>query len=113
MLIEFVANTGFYLHHRDTLFVNDLWLSQGAFEGSWYHFPPLGKTHHQPDQVDYFYVSHIHPDHYDEATLPLLSKAAAGIVPAYFNHLMQRNLKAMGFRRVHSLSPGESMMSLS
>ena len=108
MLIEFVANTGFYLSHRGKVFVHDLWMSQGAFEGSWYHFPPLVETEHRPDRVDYFYVSHIHPDHYDEATLPSLSKSAVGVVPAYFNHLMRRNLQAMGFSQVRSLAPGAS-----
>ncbi len=109
MLIEFVANTGFYISHRDRVFVNDLWMSQGAFEGSWYHYPPLGQMRHQPSDVDYFYVSHIHPDHYDEATLPLLPREAVGVVSAYFNHLLKRNLATRGFSRVHSLAPGDSM----
>lgn len=108
MLIEFVANTGFYLNHRDKLFVNDPWMSQGAFEGSWYHYPPLCATRHRLEDVDYFYVSHIHPDHYDEAALRTLPKDTAGIVPSYLSHLLKRNLLKMGLERVCSLSPGES-----
>jgi hypothetical protein len=39
--LEFISNTGCYLEHDGVVFGMDPWLTQGAFEGSWFHFPPL------------------------------------------------------------------------
>ena len=44
MKLEFISNTGFYLENKGKVFGMDLWTTQGAFEGSWYHYPPLCKT---------------------------------------------------------------------
>ena len=44
MELEFLSNTGVYLASEGHVFGMDLWYTQGAFEGSWYHFPPLRPT---------------------------------------------------------------------
>jgi UDP-MurNAc hydroxylase len=43
----------------------DPWFTEGAYDGAWYHFPEQKDPLSAIGDVDYIYVSHIHPDHYD------------------------------------------------
>ena len=49
------------------------WFTDGVYHGSWYTFP----VHPDPvayiGDVDYIYISHIHPDHYDQLFKSLFS----------------------------------------
>ena len=47
----------------------DPWFTDGIFDGSWYSFPRLNDPLTKIGDVDYIYISHIHPDHYDAETL--------------------------------------------
>lgn len=51
----------------------DPWLTDGAFCGSWYHYPPLITNFDFIKDVDALYISHLHPDHYDEMVLKQFS----------------------------------------
>jgi flavorubredoxin len=44
----------------------DPWIVDGVFEGAWHHYPPLKTKISDIQNIDGIYVSHIHPDHYDE-----------------------------------------------
>ena len=41
-----------------------LWFTEGAFGGSWFHFPWKAIDPEDVGRYDYIYVSY-HPDHYD------------------------------------------------
>jgi len=43
----------------------DPWFTEGIYDGSWYHFPKVEDPIGTIGDVDYVYISHIHPDHYD------------------------------------------------
>jgi UDP-MurNAc hydroxylase len=101
--LEFISNTGCYLEHRGVVFGMDVWLTQGAFEGSWFHYPPLRPTKWNVADCKYIYVSHLHPDHCDFQALRAARPDTRFIVPDYFNRLLERKLKAFGFRNVVSL----------
>lgn len=105
MQLEFVSNTGCYLEHNGTVIGMDLWFTQGAFEGSWFHFPPLRPTKFSIQDCDYIYISHIHPDHCDFKALADARRQTTFIVPNYFGRLLERKLHAFGFDNVISLGP--------
>lgn len=107
MQLEFISNTGCFLEHGGTVIGMDLWLTQGAFEGAWFHFPPLRPTKFSVEDCDYIYISHIHPDHCDFLTLSRARRDTTFIVPNYFDHLLARKLKAFGFENIISLAPEE------
>ena len=107
MKLEFISNTGFYLEHKGVVLGMDLWLTQGAFEGSWFHYPPLRQTRHQVSDCKYIYISHIHPDHCDFHALQQARHDTIFIVPNYFNCLIERKLRAFGFSKVVSLAPND------
>lgn len=107
MKLEFISNTGLYLEHSGTVIGMDLWFTQGAFEGSWFHYPPLRPTNFSITDCHYIYISHIHPDHCDFKALAEARRETVFIVPDYFNKLLERKLKAFGFTHVISLAPGQ------
>ena len=107
MKLEFVSNTGAFIENNGLVLGMDIWLTQGAFEGSWYHFPQLRETKHSVEDCNAIYISHIHPDHCDFNTLRKAPTETIFIVPNYFNDLIKRKLSVFGFHNVLSLENGE------
>ena len=67
MKFKFIGNAGgIFTGSKGTRILNDPWIIDGVFEDSWYHYPPLNTKLSDIQDVDGIYVSHIHPDHYDE-----------------------------------------------
>ncbi|MDC1256680.1 hypothetical protein N8Z66_03255 [Pelagibacteraceae bacterium] len=67
MNFKFIGNAGgIFTGSKGTRILNDPWIIDGVFEDSWYHYPPLNTKLSDIQDVDGIYVSHIHPDHYDE-----------------------------------------------
>lgn len=67
MKFKFIGNAaGIFTGSNGTRILCDPWIIDGVFEGSWHHYPPLKTKLSDIKNVDGIYVSHIHPDHYDE-----------------------------------------------
>ena len=67
MKFEFIGNaSGIFHGTKGTRILCDPWIVPGVFEGSWFHYPPIKTKIEDLQNVDAIYVSHIHPDHYDE-----------------------------------------------
>ena len=49
----------------DISILHDPWFTDGIYDGSWFQFPKVENPLATIGDVDYIYVSHIHPDHYD------------------------------------------------
>jgi len=92
MRVRYIYSACVSITNQDVSVLCDPWFTQGAYEGSWYHYPLL-----QGDPVeicgphDFVYVSHIHPDHYDpEFLLRYLAKypdAQVIVADFRFNYL--------------------------
>ena len=67
MKIKFISNACCIVEtNAGTQILTDPWIENGVFEGSWCHFHKLKTTINDLQNVDAIYVSHIHPDHYDD-----------------------------------------------
>ena len=67
MKFKFIGNAGgIFTGSKGTKILCDPWIVDGVFESAWYHYPPLKTKLSDIQNVDGIYVSHIHPDHYDE-----------------------------------------------
>jgi len=67
MKFEFIANAcGIFTGSKGTRILCDPWIDDGVFDGSWFHYPPLRTKFKELKNIDGIYLSHIHPDHYDE-----------------------------------------------
>lgn len=50
----------------DATILHDPWFSEGIYDGSWFHFPKVLDPLTSVGDCDLIYISHIHPDHYDD-----------------------------------------------
>ena len=67
MKFKFIGNAcGIFQGSKGTKILCDPWIVDGVFEDAWYHYPPLKTKLSDIQNVDGIYVSHIHPDHYDQ-----------------------------------------------
>ncbi len=67
MNFKFIGNAGgIFIGSEGTKILCDPWIVDGVFEDSWYHYPPLKTKLEDIQDVDGIYVSHVHPDHFDD-----------------------------------------------
>lgn len=55
----------------------DPWVNEGAFLGSWFHWPPIPSNFEEElieENCDGIYISHLHPDHYDPKFIAKFSR---------------------------------------
>jgi UDP-MurNAc hydroxylase len=88
----------------------DPWINNGAFEGSWCHVGPLPtKSLRHGRDFDLIYISHIHPDHYDEKFLRTVDRSCPIVIPAEKPmQILSARVKALGFTTVIELSDRQS-----
>lgn len=96
MKITFIANAGCIFEQDGFRLVCDPWLTDGAFCGAWFHFPPL-RTKAEDLRPDALYISHLHPDHFDIAVLNKLPKTLPIVHLDHGANFLQRMLKGLGF----------------
>lgn len=49
----------------DISILHDPWFTDGIYDGSWFQYPVIESPVEKIGDVDYLFVSHVHPDHYD------------------------------------------------
>ncbi len=110
MKIQNPTNGFVRVESNDYVLVCDPWLSKGIFDGAWMPYPATVDEGALLDGVTHSFISHIHEDHYDVATLDKLSRDVHLLVPdVYPNHLMAGTLKQMGFRQPSMLALEQSV----
>jgi UDP-MurNAc hydroxylase len=87
----------------------DPWLTDGAYYGSWYHYPPLRVRPEDFSDVDALYISHVHPDHLDPATLTRLPRSIPVYILEYAERYVFHILKALGFQNVIEVPHGHAV----
>ena len=88
----------------------DPWLVDGLFDKSWYPCPPVQNKDSILEGATHCFISHIHADHYDLKTIDRMNRSVIMLIPdLYPNHLIQANLKKMGFNDVRMLKEEEPL----
>ncbi len=77
--------------------LTDPWMIDGAFYGSWFHYPPLKPDWDQLADIDFIYVSHVHSDHFDPKTFEHLPKTAPVLIHRFQAPFLKRNIERTGF----------------
>lgn len=109
MKFRFIANAcGIFVGREGTQLLMDPWLDDGVFEGSWCHYPPLSTTHQDLQEVDAIYLSHIHPDHYDERFFDYPKDTPIFVLDSKYNFLA-KNLERFGYTNIVKCRTGESV----
>lgn len=107
MYIRFYGNAFIEIETKSGYrIVCDPWISEGAYYGSWMHFPPFIVDDSFYKNVDYIFISHLHPDHCDARSLRKFDKHTQIIISERKNKALYSTLKGLGFINVIELSTG-------
>ncbi len=69
MKLRYIYSACAVIETADVKILSDPWFTPGAYDGSWFQYPPLEDPLTAIGPVDVVYISHIHPDHYDPVFL--------------------------------------------
>jgi len=89
-----------------TRILMDPWLTDPTYHGTWWHYPPLEIDARDLPKLDYLYVSHEHPDHFDPPTLRQLDKDVHVIIANFKRKRFRDRLAALGFKRITEVDFG-------
>ncbi len=106
---QFVANAcGIFTGKEGTRILCDPWLNDGVFDGSWCHYPKLRTTMADVQDVDAVYVSHLHPDHFDERYFDF-DRNKPLIVMDHGPNFLVRKLTMLGYTNLVKIKSGETV----
>ncbi|WP_276353599.1 MBL fold metallo-hydrolase [Cohnella caldifontis] len=108
MIVRYIKSACVVVEHDNTKVLCDPWLTDGIYYGSWYHYPPLKFQAEDFRDVDYIYISHIHPDHLDTATLKRLPKHIPVLIASFNEKFVRSIIKECGFEHVVEINAGET-----
>lgn len=106
MKIEYIDNACCVYERDNFRLLADPWLTNGAFEGSWYHQVGAVRPHADLFTVDALYISHLHPDHYDPETLKKFRKDIPVVVLDHGANFLHRKLEELGFNNLVKVRDG-------
>ncbi|MBJ8339887.1 Rieske 2Fe-2S domain-containing protein [Antrihabitans sp. NCIMB 15449] len=100
MQVTSVGHAGFHIQTKAGSILCDPWVNPAYF-ASWFPFPDNSQLDWDAlGNCDYLYVSHLHKDHFDPATLTKhVNKDATVLLPDYPVPDLKRELEALGFTK--------------
>ena len=108
MKFQFIGNaSGIFHGSNGTKILCDPWIKDGVFEGSWFHYPPLKTKLRDLENVDAIYLSHIHPDHYDQRNFNF-SKTKPIIILDEGPNFLKKNLISKGYKNIISIKDNQT-----
>jgi len=84
----------------------DPWLTDPTYHGSWWHYPALQLGVRDLPEIDYLYISHEHPDHFDPPTLEELDKTVKVVIAKFQRKRFRDRIRAIGFEDIIELDFG-------
>jgi UDP-MurNAc hydroxylase len=100
MKIQKFGSATILVETSDIKILCDPWLVDGAYFGSWYNFPPIDIKECDFSDVDFIYISHIHPDHFDPKTMDLLDKSTPVLIHKFHQNFLKLRIEHLGFKVV-------------
>jgi UDP-MurNAc hydroxylase len=107
--VTFLSQTGFVAEHQGRRFLMDPWLTDGAFEGAWYHYPPQRIRAADLGRIDGLFISHLHGDHCDPAVLAQLDKSVPVFILDRRPNFLERYLRQRGFHDLRKVRAGDTV----
>ena len=78
----------------------DPWLVDGVLYGAWCNYPPIDLEEIDFSIIDYVYISHVHPDHFDAETMAYIDKKVPILIHNYHTKFLKANIERLGFTAV-------------
>ena len=76
----------------------DPWLNGEEYIGSWAIYPRYDFKHENFSDLDFIYVSHIHPDHCSSSTLSKLDKKIPVLIHNFPEKFLKQKIEGLGFK---------------
>ena len=109
MIFQFISNAcGVISGDMGTKIVTDPWLNNGVMEGSWCNYPPIESRTSDFHDVDLIYLSHLHPDHYDNRFFDF-PKSTPIVILDHGNNYLQKILIRNGYTNLILVKDGCSV----
>src|SRR3989338_7391915 len=109
MKIKFYTNAGLEIITDKAKILCDPWFIPGAFDGSWWQWPPLITKPEDLLEYTHIYISHIHPDHCDPKTIiRLKNKNVPVIILRGQEEFLKKRLASCGFSNTIELGDRET-----
>lgn len=99
MNVRYVKSATVVIEHKGKKVLCDPWLTDGIYYGSWFAYPAPTHTAKDFQDIDYIYISHVHPDHCDVETLKDLPKVPV-IILDFHEKFLKRTLEKLGFTNI-------------
>lgn len=97
MKLTYLHSASVIIHNEDTKVLCDPWLVNGEFFNSWGIYPPYDFKPGYFSDIDFIYISHIHPDHASTLTLSKLNKDIPILIFDFQDKSLKNKIEAMGF----------------
>lgn len=97
MIIRKLGSATVLIEHKGTRILCDPWLTDGVYYGSWHNYPPVDASTYDLTNLDYIYISHIHPDHFDAKTMELLDPRTPVLIHTFQKKFLKANIERLGF----------------
>jgi len=97
MQVRYLNSAAIVIEDNGDKVLCDPWLVDGAYYGSWCHYPPPDFTPEDFNDVDYIYISHIHPDHFHPPTLKKMDSEIPVVIHDYANNYLKHEIEKLGF----------------
>lgn len=108
MKVTYIGHACILVESEGKHLLMDPWLVDPTYHGTWWHYPPLVHTPADLPKIDFLYISHEHPDHFDPPTLRQLNKDAEIIIADFRKKRFRDRIRACGFEHITELPFGES-----
>ena len=100
MQVRYINSATVVIENKGVRVLCDPWLLDGAYYGSWCHYPPLEYSPEDFSNVDYIYISHVHPDHMHVDTLKRFPKDIPILIHAYEHRFLRGLISLLGFTNI-------------
>lgn len=110
MKVTYIADSTFVFEHEGIRLLTDPWIGTTIYGGSWVQFPKPTVRAEDIGPLDYIFISHIHEDHCDPATIAKLDRNATILLMERKPDFVEGFLKRHGFnfkaiRKIPAFSP--------
>lgn len=100
MKLTYHNSAAVLVQENDTKILIDPWFCDGEYFGSWGIYPPYDFRPEEFMDVDYIYISHVHPDHCSPKTLSKLNKNIPVLIHNFSEKFLKKNIEQLGFNAI-------------
>lgn len=107
MKVTYIGHAAMMVETRGVRILMDPWLNDPTYHGTWFHYPPLVHGPRDLPKLDYIYISHEHPDHFDPPTLRELDRSTPILIANFKRKGFRDRIAALGFKDIREIDFGK------